>query len=78
MASPLNPNARRVGRRTPQVAQLEAAVRKAKQDAVAHGNRASFDHEGVATFEFGGAKITVRDTDAISAVVAQVRKDLNI
>lgn len=77
-SSPLNPNARRTGTRgpSPEARRLEEAVRDAKQRAL-DGE----EHDwigGVAKFKWGNATITVRDTDVISNVVKQVKKDLGI
>lgn len=81
-SSPLNPNARRTGSRgpSPEARRLEAAVRDAKERALEDGRSANPSSRtgGVATFKWGAATITVNDTDVISAVVAQVKKDLGI
>lgn len=77
-SSPLNPNARRTGTRGPTAVQrVEAAVRDAKTRALA-GEEHDSNGQGVARFRWGNATITVRDTDVISNVVRQVKKDLGI
>jgi hypothetical protein len=61
--------------RSAQAARLDAAVR----DAMARAREDSRDGgDGVATFKWGAATITVRDTDMIGDVVKQVKKDLGI
>lgn len=79
-SSPLNPNARKTGKRgpSPEAQRMEAAVRDAKARALKDGRDKGEPGSGVATFRWGRATITVRDTDVISNAVAQACKDLGI
>jgi hypothetical protein len=66
--SPLNPKARKVGKRGPSVKEaLTKEVRRARDAAVETGE--------VQKIRLGNATITIRDTDLINDVVNQVLRD---
>ncbi len=72
MSSPLNPNARKPGKRyvAPKQANLKQVVEGAL-DAAATSN------DGMVSISFNGVDITVHDTDKIGNVVAEVRRRMN-
>lgn len=75
MSSPLNPNARKVGKRMKIIDNIGSTVEGAVGRAQRQGQETG---DGLVRIEFHGKKFDINSTAEISAEVARVKRELGI